>query len=170
MALPRFEKISFDQYKKDVEGDENSRAKSAAELKKEYDDIVMPQRATKHSAGYDFVAPREVVIYPGETMMVYTGIRAIMPDSAFLSMHIRSGIGIKHGVRLSNCTGIIDSDYAHADNEGHIMIKLINDGNRRVTIPEGKAFAQGIFQLYIITEDDKAIGERTGGIGSTDNT
>lgn len=165
-----FEKISFEQYKKDLDGDEEQMSLFEAGTRKEYDEIELPKRATKHSAGYDFYCPRDVVIYPGESIKVYTGIKAIMPHSAFLSVHIRSGLGIKHGVRLSNCTGIIDSDYANADNEGHIIIKLINDGSRRVTIPKGKAFAQGIFQLYLITSDDAATEERKGGIGSTDGT
>jgi len=165
-----FEKITYEQYAQDIKSDDQMMATSDDALKSEYSEIPLPARATKHSAGYDFVAPREVVIYPGESIKVYTGIKAIMPNSTFLSVHIRSGLGIKFGIRLANCTGIIDSDYANADNEGHIIIKLVNDGRRRVTIPKGKAFAQGIFQLYLITDDDKAIGERTGGIGSTDKT
>lgn len=166
----RFTKVTFEQYAEDIKSDDQMVPSSNEALKAEYDEIPLPTRATAHSAGYDFVAPRDVVIYPGESIKVYTGIRAVMPHSAFMSVHIRSGLGIKFGIRLANCTGIIDADYADAYNEGHIIIKLVNDGRRRVIIPKGKAFAQGIFQLYLITDDDKAIGERTGGIGSTDKT
>ena len=165
-----FEKISFDQYRKDFGGDDVQMSLFEDYIQKEYDDIILPARATRHSAGYDFHTPRDIVIYPGESVKVYTGIRAIMPESVFLSVHIRSGLGIKYGLRLSNCTGIIDSDYANADNEGHIIIKLVNDGEHRVTLPKGKAFAQGIFQHYLTTSDDDSEGDRTGGIGSTDNT
>ena len=164
-----FEKVSFEQYSADVNSNlDLQRPLSPKELREEYDSIELPKRGTKHSAGYDFVCPNDITMYPGESAVVCTGIRAIMPYSAYLAIHIRSGIGFKYGVRLANCTGIIDSDYADAANEGHIMIKLTNDGGRRVTIPKGKAFAQGVFQLYLITDDDRAETERVGGIGSTD--
>ena len=72
----------------------------------------------------------------------------------------------KYGVRLANTAGIIDSDYYNADNEGHIMIKLIG-GSRDYAVKKGDSFAQGIFVPYGITVDDDCTAERKGGLGST---
>ena len=66
---------------------------------------------------------------------------------------------------------IIDEDYYGAENEGHIQIQITNDSRsgKVLQIPAGKAFAQGIFVPYGITEDDEAEGIRTGGFGSADS-
>ena len=78
------------------------------------------------------------------------------------------GMAIKRHLALVNSTGIIDSDYYNnEDNEGHIMIALLNFGNEPVTLEKGERVAQGIFSKYLITNDDDATGVRTGGIGST---
>ena len=69
----------------------------------------------------------------------------------------------------TSTVGIIDSDYYNADNEGHIMARLINDGRsgKTVELKAGQAFMQGLFLPYGITVDDEAGGLRTGGFGST---
>ena len=63
----------------------------------------------------------------------------------------------------------IDSDYAHADNEGHIFLRMTNDSRegKGLRVPAGTAFAQGIFLPFGITIDDDAQGVRIGGFGST---
>jgi len=82
--------------------------------------------------------------------------------------HIRSSMAIKRHLALVNSTGIIDSDYYNnEDNEGHIMIALLNYGKETVSLEKGERVAQGIFSKYLITNDDDATGIRTGGIGST---
>ena len=70
-------------------------------------------------------------------------------------------------MKLDNSVGIIDSDYAFSDNEGHIFIKLTNEGNKKLEVFEGNGFAQGIFLQYGITEDDNCDGIRNGGFGAT---
>ena len=79
----------------------------------------------------------------------------------------RSSIGFKYQVGLANTTGIIDSDYYNGDNEGHIMVKLVNHGDKVFSVNEGEKIVQGIFLQYGITVDDDANGERKGGLGST---
>lgn len=135
--------------------------------KEGYDDIILPKRATQGSAGYDFFAPYDFSLSPGESVIVSTGVRARIENGWLLMLLPRSGMGFKYGVRLSNTAGIIDSDYFGADNEGHIMIKLTGvSGN--LEIQKGKAFAQGIFIPYGITLDDSCDELRRGGFGSTD--
>ncbi|MDO4483379.1 MAG: deoxyuridine 5'-triphosphate nucleotidohydrolase [Clostridia bacterium] len=129
--------------------------------------IPLPRRATSGSAGYDFVTPVDVTVAPGEDKLIPTGIRCEMQPGWVLLLFPRSSIGFKYDVRLSNTVGVIDSDYFHADNEGHIMVKLRNPGPKPLVLSAGDRFCQGIFLPYGITTDDAADGERTGGMGST---
>ena len=134
-----------------------------------FEDIKLPTRKTKTSVGYDIESARDIIISPGCTELIPTGLKAYMHDDEFLAIHVRSSVGIKRGLVLANGTGIIDSDYYNnLDNEGHIMIALRNTTHGKVTIKKGERIAQGIFQKYLTVENDK-IGDnvRTGGIGST---
>ncbi len=133
-----------------------------------YEDIILPKRATKGSAGYDFFSPITFTLNPGESIKVATGIRVKIDEGWVLKIYPRSSLGFKYRLTLNNTVGIIDSDYYYADNEGHIFIKMTNMGDIPLTIEKGKAFAQGIFIEYGITYDDDCDTSRTGGIGSTD--
>lgn len=131
-------------------------------------DTVLPVRKTKGSAGYDFVSPIDVTIGPGETVKIPTGIKAYMPVDTVLMLYVRSSLGIKKNLVLSNGTGVIDSDYVdNPSNEGEIIGALHNVGAEPQTIKKGEAFMQGVFLLYLTVTNDHTVGERTGGIGST---
>jgi dUTP pyrophosphatase len=67
--------------------------------------LELPTRATMTSAGYDLKSLIEVVIEPGKTVKVPTGLRAFMLDDEVLLVHIRSSLGFKYNVRLANATG-----------------------------------------------------------------
>ena len=142
---------------------------SAEEIQEIYKGISLPVRATAGSAGYDFFAPVEVTLEPGETVKIPTGIRVEMEQDWVLKCYPRSGLGFKYRLQLNNTVGIIDSDYFYSDNEGHIFAKLTNDTNegKTLVIPAGTGFMQGIFVEYGITVDDAAEGVRNGGFGST---
>lgn len=158
--IARFEKVSLKQF---LEGCGQSNAEEI------YNDIKLPARATSGSAGYDIYAPCNITLAPNETVKIPTGIRVMIEDGWVLKIYPRSGLGFKYRLQLNNTVGIIDSDYYHSDNEGHIFIKITNDTNEGKTleIPAGTAFAQGIFVEYGITYDDNAEGVRNGGFGST---
>ena len=132
---------------------------------------ILPKRQTKNSAGYDFYALEDVVIpYSGETTIVRTGIKVCMPKDEVLFLFIRSSMAIKRDLQLTNCVGVIDSDYYNnADNEGEILIAIKNFGWEPITIKKGERFAQGIFVKYGVTDNDDADGERKGGVGSSGN-
>lgn len=134
-----------------------------------YNDIKLPKRATVGSAGYDFYAPFDIVLAPGETIKIPTGIRVKMEVNYVLKLYPRSGLGFKYRLQLNNTVGIIDSDYYYSDNEGHIFAKITNDSNegKTVTINKGEGFMQGIFIEYGITIDDDTTEIRNGGFGST---
>ena len=131
--------------------------------------IKKPKRATKYSAGYDFFAPYDINLKPGESKVVPTGIRAYMQEGEVLNIYPRSGLGFKYHISLANTVGIIDDDYYYSDNEGHIFIKIHNGGDKPVTIKQDEAFAQGVFQKFLLTDgdnfEDGAV--RNGGFGST---
>lgn len=169
----KFEKVSFEQFEKDFKKiydwcDNITEDK----LREIYDDIKLPSRATKGSAGYDFFAPFNIDIVQELYTTIPTGIRVILPQDKMLSIYPRSSLGFKHGMRLANTVGIIDSDYSYSDNEGHIMIEVTYDKPNLahfLRIDAGKAFAQGVITKYYTTDDDNVNNERNGGFGSTDS-
>ncbi len=165
--IAEFMKVSFEQYKEayiDTYGEAPDQ-----EILKVYEEIKLPRRATSGSAGYDFFAPLDLELAPGETLKVPTGIRAKMENDWVLKLYPRSGLGFKYRLQLNNTVGIIDSDYFYSDNEGHIFAKITNDTNeeKTVKVPEGTGFMQGIFLEYGITLDDDVTDVRNGGFGST---
>lgn len=161
-----FEKVSFSQFEKDF-------IKNFGEnydIRKIYDEIKLPKRATTGSAGYDFFAPVDIELKAGETLLIPTGIRSKINEGWVLNIYPRSGLGFKHRLQLDNTVGIIDSDYYGSSNEGHIMIKISCDSynaDNRVFVEAGNGFAQGIFLPFGITEDDDVSEIRDGGFGST---
>ena len=165
--IAKFEKVSLVQF---AEGWTDTFGEvSQEQIKKIYDEIRLPKRATSGSAGYDFFAPADLVLRPGETVKVPTGVRVWMEPEWVLKCYPRSGLGFKYRLQLNNTVGIIDSDYYYSDNEGHIFAKLTNDTNedRTVEIAAGSGFIQGIFVEYGITVDDDVTDVRNGGFGST---
>lgn len=148
---------------------EDFRQYTEEDAKAVYESIKLPKRATRGSAGYDFFAPFDFKLAPGETIKIPTGIRAEMEEDWVLKLYPRSGLGFKYRLQMNNTVGIIDSDYFYSDNEGHIFVKITNDTNegKTVEVAAGTGFAQGIFLEYGITVDDDADGVRNGGFGST---
>jgi dUTP pyrophosphatase len=164
----KFEKVTFGQFK---EAYKNLNTELTDEdIQWMYDDLQLPKRSTKASAGYDFKAPFAFELRPQETVLIPTGIRAIMPENVVLLVFPRSGLGFKFREQMDNTIPVIDADYYLSDNEGHIMLKITNDSktNKIMTVERGKGFAQGIFVNYLVTDDDAADGVRNGGFGSTD--
>ena len=162
--IARFEKVSFEQFLSGFDGEF-----SLEEIKEMYENLQLPRRATKGSAGYDFFAPFDIVLKPGETIKIPTGIRVKIEPNYVLKLYPRSGLGFKFRLQLNNTVGIIDSDYFNALNEGHIMCKLTNDTSESkvVEIKESQGFVQGIFIPFGITTDDYSEQVRVSGFGST---
>ena len=132
--------------------------------------ISLPVRKTCASAGYDIAAAENVCLRAGEMALIPTGLKAYMQPDEYLAIHIRSSLAVKQRLVLANSQGIIDADYYNnADNEGHILIALLNGGSQDVAVSAGMRIAQGIFCKYLLTDRDELTGkeERTGGIGST---
>lgn len=184
--IAKFEKVSYEQFKKDFMNtlggwflvyidelpfsmNDPDMSEVEAKIRKIYDNIKLPTRATVGSAGYDFYAPFKIRLECGKTIKMPTGIRVKIDDGWVLQCYPRSGLGFKYRMQLDNTVGIIDSDYYNSDNEGHIMAKLTNDGleGKVIEVNAGDGYMQGIFTQYGITKDDDADGIRNGGFGST---
>lgn len=177
-TIAQFEKVSYEQFYKDFIKtfsmfEEKEIEEYSVDLntivRKVYDAIKLPKRATKGSAGYDFFTPIDLKIVPNTTAKIPTGVRCKMKRNCVLQIYPRSSLGFKYRLQLDNTIGIIDSDYYNSDNEGHIFIKVTNDTNEGKTIElkQGDGFAQGIFNKYYLAKEDKVKTKRNGGIGST---
>lgn len=132
-------------------------------------DIIYPKRSTNGSAGYDIFSTETFTLKPRESKIVKTGLNVLLGWNMVLMIYPRSGLGFKYKVQLANTVGVIDSDYILSDNYGHIMIKLVNDGDKDLTIMKGDAFAQAVCTDYFISDDDETVEKaiRNGGFGST---
>lgn len=168
--IAQFHKVSFEQFKESWK--DSFEGVSDEEIKEIYDQIKLPKRATRGSAGYDFFSPIDFTLKPGETIKIPTGIRVFIEEDWVLNIFPRSGLGFKFRLQMNNTVGIIDSDYFYSDNEGHIFVKLTNDSNegKTVSVEQGTGMVQGIFMQYGVTIDDEVTEVRNGGFGSTTKT
>lgn len=168
--MSKFEKVSFEQFREGYfkcfpEADDEDYIEYI------YNCIILPNRATSGSAGYDFHSPFDFSLDSGTSIMIPTGVRVKIDDGYFLGLFPRSSLGFKYRLQFNNTIPVIDFDYYNADNEGHIFAKLTNDSKTEKTlrVNMGESFMQGIFIPFGITENDNATQKRTGGIGSTNN-
>lgn len=158
--------------------------------------IKLPIRKTAKSAGYDIAAAEDIIVpsYPAgidlpapfsqstlnlkgieawsKTMfrptLIPTGIKCKLEDDEYLELSVRSSTPLKYWLILANGVGIIDADYwNNSSNEGHIYLQVINLSPFDIHIKKGDMIGQGIIHNYKTVENDNAIGERTGGFGST---
>jgi len=152
-----FEKISENEFIKDCDNHID------------YNNYNLPCRKTMNSAGYDFELIQDVEIKPNEVKIIPTGIKACMNSGEVLMLFVRSSIGFKHNIRLTNQTGVIDMDYYNnINNEGHIYFSIQNHSNEIKTFKKGDPIIQGIFINYLVTDNEKNNNvKRIGGIGST---
>lgn len=152
--MRKFEKVSIDEFSKYYD-------------KKLYEEYDLPKRMTSHSAGYDFFAIEGFTLMPGEIKKIPTGYKATFGSDEMLMILVRSSMGFKYNVRMTNQVGIIESDYNNIDNEGHIFVSLQNEGDIDFVVKKGEGYAQGIFTKFLICDDDVTTNERQGGLGST---
>ena len=100
--------------------------------------------------------------------LVSTGVKCHLEEGYYLELSVRSSTPLKYWIILANSVGIIDADYCdNPDNEGEIFFQVINLSPYPIQLRKGDIIGQGIIKRYEITDDDKAVGERQGGFGST---
>lgn len=174
LPIAQFEKVSLEQFKKDVKKNlvlsSGVPMYSDDKIEEIYNNIKLPRRATRGSAGYDFYMPfPEIVISKDnkDSVVIPTGIKVQIPCGIALLLYPRSSYGYTYGMGIANTIGVIDADfYNNPTNEGHISVKPITTST--FVIKQGDRYIQGIFTPYGVTIDDKPLSEtRTGGTGST---
>ena len=139
-----FEKISFEQFKKDISSELNL-----------YNEYNLPRRKTKYAAAYDFEALFDYTLEPGEIKKIPTGIKVNMEDDEVLLLLDRSSMGFKYNVRMCNQVGVIDKDYYNnKDNEGHMWIKIQNEGDKPYIVKKGEGIIQGMFMKYLTVDNE----------------
>lgn len=163
--VAEFEKVSFEQFLKDW-------TEMFGEWRKEeilniYENIKLPKRATKGSAGHDISIPFDINVGSCCNLKIPTGIKCKMNEDYVMLVFPRSSLGIKKGIKLLNTTAVIDSDYFYADNEGHIFICLQNTSNDIVRFKAGDNIVQAVFLPFGTADTETVTTERVGGIGST---
>ena len=140
-----------------------------------YPNAILPERATKGSAGYDFFAAADIDIPAHNIVLVPTGVKCWLDEGYALFLMVRSSMPRKMGLMLANAPGLVDADYAHEGpgtaplytDEGHILFQLWNYTDNDVIIHVGDRIGQGVIERYYLTDDDVAEGVRNGGFGST---
>lgn len=138
-------------------------------MKKVRPGAQLPQRQTEGAAGYDLRACVEapVTLEPGEGYSFPTGLAGEIPQGLVGLVFCRSGLGVKHGVSLPNCVGVIDSDY-----RGELIVPLRNFGDTAYTIQPGERIAQLVLAPVFLppvaeVEELSETQRGTGGFGST---
>lgn len=138
-------------------------------VNKELNDIPLPRYATNGSAGMDLFAAieSEVIIKPGETFLIPTGIRIQLPEGYEAQIRPRSGLAINYSIGILNSPGTIDSDY-----RGEIKIILHNFGKQDFTIQRGDRIAQMVISTYIkadleVSDEINDTQRGSGGFGHT---
>lgn len=160
----RFEMVSQEEIIKSFgENSEwaNENFRAAYELR------FQPRRATKNSAAYDLYSTMDLTLKPGEIAKIPTGFKIKMPKREGFFIYIRSSLGSKD-ITLPAGVNIIDADYYNnPDNEGNFFLMVKNNSKKNFEISQGDRIAQGVFQRYYKTSDDKVKKSRTGGFGSS---
>ena len=112
---------------------------SAIRVKKIKPDAVLPTYGSEFSAGADLYAcmEKDILIAPGETVFIPTGLAMEIPAGVAGLIYARSGLASKRGLAPANKVGVIDSDY-----RGEIIVSLFNHSSREVMLAPGERIAQ----------------------------
>lgn len=131
-------------------------------------DTRLPERSTEQAAGYDFFAREDIKILPHNLKVAWTGVKAYMQPDEVLKLYNRSSMAMKKGLMLSDNVAVIDADYYNnPTNEGEIGFMYYNFTGEIAIIKKGEKLGQGIFEKYMLADNDVHGGKRTGGFGST---
>lgn len=133
------------------------------------DDLPLPRYMTAHASGMDvYAANREdIVIAPGASVIIPTGLAMALPEGYEAQIRPRSGLALKHSVTVLNTPGTIDADY-----RGEVGVILINHGRATFAVKRGERIAQMVIQRYVqaewqTVEQLPASSRASGGFGST---
>ena len=133
------------------------------------ENALLPTYGSEQAAGADLYACLDapVVIHPGETAFIPTGISLEVPVGCAGLIYARSGMACKRGLAPANKVGVVDSDY-----RGEIIVALHNHGNAAQTVESGERVAQFVITpvltpAYVESDSLSDTARNQGGFGST---
>ncbi len=135
--------------------------------------LALPKFETDGSFGFDFLARKDTIVNPGKIGLVPGNVVVKCPDELALLILPRSSTYRKTGLVFPHSVGLVDQDYCGPKDE--IMIQLVNNTDKEVTVNRGDKVAQGLFVRtpkieFTEVEEDFLEKDSRGGFGSTDNT
>ena len=153
--------------------------KATVEIKAFREGATIPKKATESAAGYDLCAcipdyTSGMMIHPGNSLIVPTGLNVNIPEGYEIQIRPRSGLAAKHGVTVLNTPGTIDSDYTGDGEDFELKVILFNHNRMPFSINHGDRIAQMV--VAKLAEHDLVEVEefgstnktsRMGGLGST---
>lgn len=163
--IAQFERVGLKQFLEDWIGTFGNRPDHI--ITEIYNNIKLPVRKTRYSAGHDFSVPCDIKVKPKEAVVIPTGIKCRMDSDYVMLIFPRSSLGIKKRMVIANTIPVVDADYVNADNEGHIFICIENRGGTALELKAGDAFVQAVFVPYGTADAEDVNEDRNGGIGST---
>ena len=143
--------------------------KQAVNIKKLHEQAVIPTYGSEQSAGADLYAciDEDMIIQPGETRLVPTGLAMEIPVGFAGLIYARSGLATKRGLAPANKVGVIDSDY-----RGEILVSLYNHSPEAQMVTSGERIAQlvltPVLAVHFCEVEELCATQRgDGGFGST---
>lgn len=130
-------------------------------------EIQLPKRGSKRAVAYDVFSPVDAVINPGESVMIWSDVKAYHQDGESVDLNVRSSMG-KHRIMLANTQGWVEPDYYNnPDNDGNLGFNLYNFGTKPYVIKVGDRIGQARFIPFLEADNGQSDEERKGGFGSS---
>jgi dUTP pyrophosphatase len=135
-------------------------------------DAIIPERKSSEAAGYDLCAIEDFTLYPGDRVVVGTGLVIQPPPGVHTYIHVRSGMSFKHSLILINGVGVVDRDYGGPHDEFKVMLYRlpVNGEDGPLAFKKGDRIAQIVFAPTMygkLVEVSEAPTSDRGGFGST---
>jgi len=136
-------------------------------IQKIHEDAVLPEYIHLGDAGADLFSVENYIVNPGERILVNTGIKLEIPEGYEGQIRSKSGLALKHGIKVLNSPGTVDSAY-----RGEICVILINLGQELYKVKKGEKVAQLVINqveraIFQESESLEATLRGEGGFGST---
>lgn len=136
-------------------------------IKKLHKDAIVPTYGTEGSACFDLYSTEDVVLREFDKRTVKTGLAFEVPRDHVMLVFSRSGQGLSNGIRLSNCVGVIDSDY-----RGEVVVSLTKDSQYSYMVSKGDRIAQAMIipvqqVVFSVVDELSDTARGTNGFGST---
>lgn len=141
--------LSLNMNERNEKGQFEKEAQEIVKVKRVTKTAVVPERKSIGAAGFDLCADitEPVVIRPGKTALIYSGVAFAIPKNYFGAIYARSGLATLRGLRPATCVSVIDSDY-----RGNVGLPIHNDSDKERTIMPHERIAQIVFQKALIPE------------------